>query len=301
MKKWIWIVIAIVIGASVGGYAYARHSQNEKIYAEAMQRGRLQISNKKYTAAETSFTNALKRKPNDDKANRILNQTQSFISANDLFNSLKFGQAKGEYQSVADTKKGNQLLSDRAKDQITKIKGIQKNRAKYNKIYGQALDQAGNGQYTESNSTLDKIFSDKSIHQSYYADILKKAQTLRDKNNDAISGTSSSDSSNSFESSSSNSNTSNNPNVTGDKNASLTSSEKKAAAAYKGSNEYTVTKGQRDLNGKPITAAQITSARKQISAAGVDSNAMSDQDVRNVIKGAHKNGQTIGQYVKAHY
>lgn len=300
MKKWIWIVIAIVIGASVGGYAYARHSQNEKIYAEAMQRGRLQISNKKYTAAETSFTNALKRKPNDDKADRILNQTQSFISANDLFDSLKFGEAKSEYQSVANTKKGNQLLSDRANAQITKIKGIQKNRQNYNKIYDQALDQAGNGQYTESNSTLDKIFSDKLIHQSYYADILKKAQTLRDKNNDAISGNSS-DSSNSFESSSSNSNTSNNPNVTGDKNASLTSSEKKAAAAYKGSNEYTVTKGEKDLNGKPITAAQITSARKQISAAGVDSNAMSDQDVRNIIKGAHKNGETIGQYVKAHY
>ncbi|KRK88910.1 hypothetical protein [Lentilactobacillus sunkii] len=300
MKKWIWIVIAIVIGASVGGYAYARHSQNEKIYAEAMQRGRLQISNKKYTAAETSFTNALKRKPNDDKADRILNQTQSFISANDLFDSLKFGEAKSEYQSVANTKKGNQLLSDRANAQITKIKGIQKNRQNYNKIYDQALDQAGNGQYTESNSTLDKIFSDKSIHQSYYADILKKAQTLRDKNNDAISGNSS-DSSNSFESSSSNSNTNNNPNVTGDKGASLTSAEKKAAAAYKGSNEYTVTKGERDLNGKPITAAQITSARKQISAAGVDSNAMSDQDVRNIIKGAHKNGETIGQYVKAHY
>jgi hypothetical protein len=300
LKKWIWIVIAIVIGASVGGYAYARHSQNEKIYAEAMQRGHLQISNKKYTAAETSFTNALKRKPNDDKADRILNQTQSFISANDLFDSLKFGEAKSEYQSVANTKKGNQLLSDRANAQITKIKGIQKNRQNYNKIYDQALDQAGNGQYTESNSTLDKIFSDKSIHQSYYADILKKAQTLRDKNNDAISGNSS-DSSNSFESSSSNSNTNNNPNVTGDKGASLTSAEKKAAAAYKGSNEYTVTKGERDLNGKPITAAQITSARKQISAAGVDSNAMSDQDVRNIIKGAHKNGETIGQYVKAHY
>ncbi|AEB72872.1 hypothetical protein ACN50G_05720 [Lentilactobacillus buchneri] len=300
MKKWIWIVIAIVIGASVGGYAYARHSQNEKIYAEAMQRGRLQISNEKYTAAETSFTNALKRKPNDDKADKILNQTQSFISANDLFDDLKFGQAKSEYQSVVDTKKGNELLSDRAKAQITKIKGIQKNRQNYNKIYNQALDQAGNGQYTESNSTLDKIFSDKSIHQKYYADILKKAETLRDKNNDAISGNASA-SSNSFDSSTSDSNTSNNPNVSGAKGASLTSSEKKAAAAYKGSNEYTVTKGDRDLDGKPITAAQITSARKQISAAGVDSNAMSDQDVRNVIKGAHKNGETIGQYVKARY
>lgn len=300
MKKWIWIVIAIVIGASVGGYAYARHSQNEKIYAEAMQRGRLQISNKKYTAAETSFTNALKRKPNDDKANAELNQTQSYISANDLFNSLKFSQAKGEYQSVADTKRGNELLADRAKARITKIAEIQKNRKNYNKIYDQALDQAGNGQYTESNSTLDKIFSDKSIHQAYYADILKRAEALRDKNNKAISGDTS-DSSNSFDSSNSDSNTNNNPNVTGNPGAGLTSAEKKAAAAYKGSNEYTVTKDQRDLDGKPITAAQIYSARQQISAAGVDSNAMSDQDVRNIIKGAHKNGETIGQYVKAHY
>lgn len=300
MKKWIWIVIAIVIGASIGGYAYARHSQNEKIYAEAMQRGRLQISNKKYTAAETSFTNALKRKPNDDKANANLNQTQSFIAANDLFDSLKFGQAKSEYQSVVDTKKGNQLLSDRAKAQVDKIKNIQKNRKNYNKIYEQALDQAGDAQYTQSNSTLDKIFSDKSIHQTYYADILKKAEDLRDKNNDAISGNTSTSSSSSFESSSSDSNTNNNPNVNGN-SASLTSSEKKAAAAYKGSNEYTVTKKDKDLDGKPITAAQISSARKKISAAGVDSNAMSDQDVRNVIKGAHKNGETIGQYVKAHY
>ena len=300
MKKWIWIVIAIVIGASVGGYAYARHSQNENIYAQAMKRGRLQISNKNYTAAETSFTNALKRKPNDEQANKVLNQTQSFIAANDLFNSRKFGQAKGEYQSVVDVKKGSELLADRAKQQITKIKGIQKNLNNYTKIYDQALDQTGEGKYTESNSTLDKIFSDKSIHQKYYADILKKAEDLRNKNNDAISGNSSS-SSNDFDSSNSDSNTSNNPNVSSNKSASLTSAEKKAAAAYKGSNEYTVTQKQKDLNGKPITQAQINSARQQISAAGVDSNAMSDQDVRNIIKGAHQKGETIGQYVKSRY
>lgn len=62
-----------------------------------------------------------------------------------------------------------------------------------------------------------------------------------------------------------------------------------------------MTPGEKEINGKEITASQIASARKKISVAGVDSNAMSDQDVRNVIKGAHNNNQSIGTYTKAHY
>ena len=302
MKRWIWIVITLVIALSIGGYAFARHSQNEKLYTDAMQRGSLQISNKNYTAAETAYTNALKRKPNDEKAYTILNQTQSFMSANDLFKDREFANAKSGYQSVANTKSGSELLKNRAQSQLTLIKTIQSNNKKYDAIYNQALNETGEGKYAESNSTLDKIFSDKSIKQSYYKDVLQKAEKLRDKNNSALNGSSSS-TSNDFESSnsSSDSNTTNNPNVTPNKNASLTSSEKKAAANYKGSNEYTVTPSQKEINGKEITASQIASARKQISAAGIDSNAMSDQDVRNVIKGAHNSNESIGKYVKAHY
>ncbi|GHP13421.1 cell surface protein [Lentilactobacillus fungorum] len=300
MKRWIWIVITIIVALGVGGYAYARHSQNEKLYTDAMQRGSVQISNQNYTAAETAYTNALKRKPNDNKASVILNQTQTFMSANDSFNDRQFDNAKSNYQSVADTKKGNDLLKNRAKARLSLIKTIQANIKKYNKIYNQALNQTGEGKYAESNSTLDKIFSDKSIKQTYYKSVLAKAEKLRDKNNSALTG-SSATSSNDFESSTSSSDTTNNPNVASNSSASLTSSEKKAAANYKGSNEYTVTPSQKEINGKEITASQIASARKQISAAGVDSNAMSDQDVRNVIKGAHNSNESIRQYVKAHY
>ncbi|EHO52605.1 hypothetical protein [Lentilactobacillus kisonensis] len=300
MKRWIWIVITLVIALSVGGYAFARHSQNEKLYTDAMQRGTVQLSNKNYTAAETAYTNALKRKPNDEKATTVLNQTQSFMSANSSFNDRQFSAAKGNYQSVVNTKKGNELLKNRAKSRLALIKTIQANDKKYNDIYNQALNQTGEGKYAESNSTLDKIFSDKSIKQSYYKDILQRAEKLRDKNNSALNGSTSSNS-NDFESSNSSSNTNNNPNVASNSSASLTSSEKKAAANYKGSNEFTVTPGEKEINGKEITASQIASARKQISAAGVDSNAMSDQDVRNVIKGAHNNNQSIGTYTKAHY
>lgn len=307
MKKWIWVVITIIIAGSVGGYAYARHSQNEKLYAQAMQRASLQISNENYPSAETSFTNALKRKPSDTKASRLLNQTQSFIAANESFDNQQFGTAKDNYQSVANTKKGNEQLKDRAQMRIDTIKTIQGNMKTYNKLYDQALNESGEGKYVQFNSTLDKLFADKSIKQTYYTSILTKAKKLQKQNNNAISGStfdsgsSTASSSNDFEQSNSNQNTTNNPNVSSSSSASLTSSEKKAANDYKGSNEYTVTKKDKEVNGKPITNNQITKARQEISAAGVDSNAMSDQDIRNVIKGAHANHQTIQQYVKEKY
>ncbi|MCP9333622.1 hypothetical protein [Lentilactobacillus hilgardii] len=306
MKKWIWIVITIVIAASVGGYAYARHSQNEKLYNDSMQRASLQISNKNYIAAETSFTNALKRKPSDKKATRLLSQTQNYMAANDSFSDRDYNSAKDGYQSVVDTKNGNETLKDRSKGKLSTIKTIQENLKKYNKIYNQALNETGEGNYTQSNSTLDKILSDQTAKQSYYKSILNKAKQLRSKNNASLSGNttttpSSSSSTNEFESSTSNSSTQNNPNVAPNSSDSLTSSEKKAANAYKGSNEFTVNPKKNRINGQQITESQVNSARKEISAAGVDSNAMSDQDIKNIIKGAHDNHETIGQYVKARY
>ncbi|MFD1124607.1 hypothetical protein ACFQ22_04425 [Lentilactobacillus raoultii] len=318
MKKWIWIVITVLIIASVGGYAYARHSQNERLYHDSMQRAGLQISNKRYIAAETSFTNALKRKPNDKKATRLLSQTQDYLAANDSFTDRDYPSARDGYQSVIDVKNGNETLKKRSKDKLSTVKTIQGNLKKYNQIYNKALDETGAGNYTQSNSTLDKILSDKTAKQDYYKAILTKAKRLRSKNNAALSGASSSSNSttssgtsssattpssstNDFESSTSNSSTKNNPNVAPNSSASLTSSEKKAAAAYKGSNEFTVNPKKNEINGQQITEAQVNSARKQISAAGIDSNAMSDQDVKDIIKGAHEKHETIDQYVKARY
>lgn len=312
MKKWIWIVITIVIAASVGGYAYARHSQNEKLYNDSMQRASLQISNKRYIAAETSFTNALKRKPNDKKATRLLGQTQNYLAANDSFNDRDYESAKDGYQSVVDAKNGNETLKDRSKNKLATIKTIQGNIKKYNQIYNQALNETGEGNYTKSNSTLNKIFTDPTSKQNYYKAILKKAKQLRAKNNAALTGSptgdtgattpaGSSSTSSSFGPTSSTSSSVNTPNVAPNSSASLTPSEKKAAKAYKGSNEYTVNPKKNQINGKQITASQVTSARKQISAAGIDSNAMSDQDVKNIIKGAHDQHESIGQYVKERY
>ncbi|EHM00517.1 hypothetical protein HMPREF9103_00523 [Lentilactobacillus parafarraginis F0439] len=301
LKKWIWLVITIVIAASVGGYAYARHSQNEKLYSDAMDRASLQISNKRYIAAETAYTNALKRKPNDEKATRLLSQTQNFMAANDLFNQRQFAGAKNSYQSVVATKNGNETLKGRANDRLKLVKTIQSNLKRYNKLYSQALNETGEGNYAQSNSTLDKILSDTAIKQTYYKTIYNKAKQLQTKNNAALNGTAATSSSSDFESSTSNSSTQNTPNVAPSSSASLTSSEQKAADAYKGSNEYTVNPKQNEIDGQSITAAQVNTARHEISAAGIDSNAMSDQDVKNIIKGAHNNNESVGQYVKEKY
>lgn len=305
MKKWIWILVAIIIAGAVGGYTYARHAQNDRLYDQQMTRGNAYIASKDYTSAETAFTNALKRKPNDKKATTVLNQTQDFVSAKNLLDDRKFSDAKKGFQDVADTKNGNEQLVDRAKTNIKNLKTIQANVKKFNGFYDTALEQAGNGQYMESNTTLDKIFNDKAIHQTYYQDILSKAEKLRDDNNNAIDGKPNSDSTLDQNSSTgavanpnldSSSSSSSNATGSSSNSASLTPEEEQAAKNYKGSNEYTVKPGQNTIDGQEITNAQVNSARRELDEAGFDSGAMSDQDVKNLIKGAHNEKQSVTQY-----
>jgi len=308
LKKWIWIIVAIIVAGSIGGYAYARHSQNNRLYDQQMTRGNAAISNKNYTDAETAFTNALKRKQNDKKATTLLNQTQTFVSAQKSMSDRKFGVSKQQFTEVRDTNNGNEQLIDRAKSNLSTIKIVQGNIKIYNKVYNKALDQAGKGQYMESNTSLDQIFNDKYIHQTYYQDILKKAEKLRDDNNKAINGEPNSsstlnqndDSSSSVanpnvDSSNNQSNTNTNPDSS---SASLTPSEQKQADNYKGSNEFTVSPSQNEIDGQEITNAQVNTARRDLQQAGFDTGAMSDQDVKNLIKGASQKNQSVTNYAK---
>ena len=133
---------------------------------------------------------------------------------------------------------------------------------------------------------------------------MTKVNQLKSANDQALSGNTNSSTANSFEQSGSSTTSSSTTPAASSSSASsskLTAAEKKAAKNYKGKNEYTVTKKDTELNGKVISNSQINQARKSISKAGVDANAMSDQDVRNVIKGAHNKNQSINQYVKKNY
>jgi len=294
LKKWVWVVATIVVALLIGGYAYSNHHATAKEYQAAMANGRTAIQSKHYTQAESYFQNALKRRLNDKPAQRYLTQTQRYVSAENALSGRKFALAQKRYDTVKSTKNASDVLVTRATSKSKLVKGISANVKQFKKILKTANGQNQALNYGQSNTTLDELFTNAKFRQSYYKNLYDQALALRKANNAgqtaAISSSSSSDASSSAAASSSN--------TTNSSSASLTSSEQSAAKNYSGSNEYTVTKKQQELNGKTITAAQITSARSTINAAGVQADAMSDQDVRVAMQQASKKGVSLTKYAQ---
>lgn len=310
MKKWIWLVIAVIVGGSIGGYSYARQNQEMKLYTQAMQRGDLKIADKDYHAAKTAFQDALIKKQNDSKATRYLNQTKNFMTAQSQLDKANYKVAKLQYQRVANTDKGQKTLTSRAREQVKVLTSVISQQKEFNDIYKIANQQAQEGKYTDSNETLNKILANSKSKQKYYKDIVKKAQHLYDANIAVLKGSqliTSAPKSNDTEelpqptvpvTDHKETNDSGADSSQPNKSSSLTSAENKAADNYKGKNEYSVSKADKEVNGKTITASQINDARNLFKSAGIEADAMSDQDIRNAIKGAADNHQSLKDYAK---
>ncbi|MGY5340570.1 hypothetical protein [Levilactobacillus spicheri] len=301
MKKWVWVVATIVVALLIGGYAYSNHHATAKEYDAAMTNGRTALQAKNYTQAESYFQNALKRKLNDPTAQTYLTQTQRFVSGEDALTARKFARAEGRYQKVQDTKGGSPVLVKRAKQRLTTVKKIRANVAQFQQILTKAQEQNQALNYGASNNTLDELFNNKQFQQAYYKGLYTRALALRKANNAGQTSAVSSNSSTTTSPSSSSSSTTGSTSTSGSSSsASLTSSEAAAASNYQGKNEYTVTKKQTELNGKVITAAQISSARQTINAAGGAADAMSDQDVRVAMQQADKKGLSLTKYTQTY-
>ncbi|WP_057877426.1 hypothetical protein [Levilactobacillus paucivorans] len=287
MKKWVWVVATVVVALLIGGYAYSNHHATAKEYQAAMANGRTAIQSKHYTQAESYFQNALKRRLNDESAQTYLTQTQRFVSGENALDARHFTTARKHYEAVQDTKKGSSVLVTRAKAKVKQVKGILANVKEFKKILTKATGENQALNYGQSNTTLDELFNNAKFRQKYYQNLYDQALALRKSNNAGqAANTSSSTSASSSDSTASSS------------SASLTSSEQAAASNYSGSNEYTVTQKEKEVNGKVIIAAQIANARKTISAAGGHSDAMSDQDVRVAIQQASKQKISLAQYTQ---
>uniref|UniRef100_UPI002583EFBC hypothetical protein n=1 Tax=uncultured Secundilactobacillus sp. TaxID=2813935 RepID=UPI002583EFBC len=303
---WIWTIIVVVIVALIGGYAYSSHRSMQSQYDTAMADGKSAIQDKKYSEAETNFQEALQHKSNDKTAQTYLNQTQSLVSAESNLQNGKLDVAKADYNQAKNADNGSSVLVKRAKDALKNLKTIQLKSDTYQQIFDSALTQNRAQQYTASNSTLDRIFNDAETKQTYYSVVYNKAVDLRSANNKAIKNggdgtpsdkvTSSSASASSNSSSSSAAASSDSSSVTG-----LTDAEKKAAKDYKGQNEYTVGKDRKEINGKTITAKQVQEGRNLITASGLEEGSFSDQDIRDGLIAAHKEGISYARYLQKNY
>lgn len=297
----------IVVALLIGGYAYSNHHATAKEYQAAMTNGKTALKAKHYTQAESYFQNALKRRLNDHRAQTYLTQTQRFVSGEDALSARKFSQAQAKYQTVKTTKDGSSVLVNRATTRLKLVKGIRANVVQFKKILNRAQEENQALNYGTSNTTLDELFNDKKFQQVYYKNLYSQALALRKANNAGQSqaNTSSSNTTTATLPSTSSSTTrASSSRSTGttassqSSSAALTSSESAAAKNYQGSNEYTVTKKQTELNGKVISADQIASARKTINAAGGQADAMSNQDVRVALQQADKKGLSLTKYTQ---
>ena len=290
MKKWVWVVATIVVALLIGGYAYSNHHATAKEYQAAMANGRTAIESKHYTQAESYFQNALKRRLNDKTAQRYLTQTQRYVDGEDALQARHFSAAQHHYAAVKATTNGSSVLVTRAKDRYKQVKVIKANVKQFKQLLSKAQGENKALNYGQSNTTLDELFNNAKFRQSYYKNLYDQALALRKANNagqtSQTSSAAAAASSSTAASSTTNSSSS----------ASLTSSEKQAAKNYSGSNEYTVTQSEKELDGKTITAQQIASARKTIDSAGGNASAMSDQDVRVAMQQANKKSMSLAKY-----
>ncbi|KZL36704.1 hypothetical protein [Secundilactobacillus collinoides] len=310
MKKWVWAVATVIIIIIAGGLAYTSHHNVQAQYDSAMNSGKLAVQDKRYTAAETSFQAALRHKDSDKTAQAYLSQAQNYVTGNAAMNDGNFSTAKSAFTKVQNAKNGYTILTKRAKTSLKRLKPIRLRAEMYTQIYEQAVIQYQAQTYTESNATLDRILTDKDAKQSYYQDTYNKAVELRSANNKAIKnggdGTPASDSSSvaatTSDSSSSTTATTDSSSATSSSSVSgLTKAESEAAKNYKGTNEYTVKKSQTEINGKTITSAQISAARKTLKNAGVQESSFSDQDIRTGLIAANKAGISYKSYVNKNY
>ena len=292
MKKWVWVVATIVVALLIGGYAYSNHHATAKEYQAAMANGRTAIKSKHYTQAESYFQNALKRRLNDKTAQRYLTQTQRYVDGEDALEARHFSAAETHYAAVKKTKSGSAVLVTRAKDRYKQVKGIKANVKQFKQILSKAQGENKALNYGQSNTTLDELFNNAKFRQSYYKDLYDQALALRKANNAGQT----SETSSAASAASSSTAASSSATTSSSSSASLTSSEKQAAKNYSGSNEYTVTQSQKELDGKTITAQQIASARKTIDSAGGNASAMSDQDVRVAMQQADKKNLSLSKY-----
>ena len=62
MKRWMWIMFAVIIAVGVGSYSYTRYRLQEDSYTAEMRTGERALQERNYTLAETSFTHATRTK-----------------------------------------------------------------------------------------------------------------------------------------------------------------------------------------------------------------------------------------------
>lgn len=187
LKRWIWIILIVIVAGSVSGYSIAHYRENNRQYNQDLVSGRLAIDNKNYAAAQNYFSDALLKKRNDKAANDLLHQTQRIVKANSAFKGQEFNNAKREYKVVSrDYPMGSKTLAKLGEKQYSLVVKVQKKFKDFSKQLKIAKELNASQMFMQSNAELDLLFSDGSFKDSYYSTLYDQATKLQDANNNGM-------------------------------------------------------------------------------------------------------------------
>lgn len=186
MKRWMLVVVAVIIAIGVGGYSYTRYQLQEQSYTTEMKTGQEALQAKNYAQAATSFTHASRTRINDAPAQRYLAQTQAYVEGEQALKNREFKAAKDAYATVKNTEHGSAVLAARSTEQLTLIKKITAQRQTYQTQYQRALELNRANEFTDSNGVVTVMLQNKALKQDYYHDIYNQVKALRQQNNASL-------------------------------------------------------------------------------------------------------------------
>lgn len=275
--------LLLAAGCSNNSSAKSTSSSNDGTYDTALSNGKSAISDSNYEQAQAYYKMATTIKTNDAKAAAYYKQAQALADAQTNIDDLDFDKALDQLKVVTTTPNGLTAMNNKAKTIKQSVKKIIKNRKALNKLYNTAKQQNADKNYAQADAILSQLLSQDKIGQDAYVDIRLEALSLKADNSAAAaeSGQTTTDVP-TTDSSSSSSN-----------NAATSSSDAPAEEQSKAASGGEYTQDQdTTVNGKAVTAAQITKARSQLKDQGVDTSAWSDLDIIHAIQNAAADGRS---------
>lgn len=278
MRRWMWLIAALVIAIIFVGYGYTKHIETAQYYRNSFQQGERAIKAAKYRAAEEHFRNAQKRKANSDIASDYVKQIQQYRAGLQASKQGRYDDAKAAFNEAAGSENGSPILVRRASAKETELGEAMRELKIFQKNYKKARILSSNYEYTASNMKLATILGYGNIDKPYYDEVYRKAVKLEAYNNRILASlgyrTATATDSSSYE------------------KTILPSDETNGPPQSSGPGD------QSSINDRPITKEQIKRARRDIASQGIDVAAFRDHDVKEVIQRARNNQMTVKEVAR---
>lgn len=185
MKRWIgWSIVGLILAIIFIGFGLTKKVETDKIYQNTLTSGRSYVNDGNYQAAKVAFQDALKKRPNDQTATAYLKQVTLYEKGLTQIDQRAYPKAKATFNEVEKVADAAPILNKRAIEKQVELKEVMVQRANFTKAYQRATSLTKNYEYTSSNTQLAVILGYSGIEQTYYEDLLQKAQALK-KENDA--------------------------------------------------------------------------------------------------------------------